>query len=127
MTFQMEYPILNLQKERVSECKPLKDTHTFPNLSSTAENSKPVIQILNTLRPRQNGRHFPNDTFKWIFLNENLRIVIKISLKLIPKVPINTIPALILMIILNPYLNQRWLIYWRIYASLCLSELKIKI
>ena len=36
---------------------------------------------LNTLRPRQNGRHFADDTFKHIFLNENVRISIKISLK----------------------------------------------
>ena len=27
---------------------------------------------LNTLRPRQNGRHFADDIFKWIFLNENV-------------------------------------------------------
>ena len=28
----------------------------------------------NTLRPRQNGRHFADDTFKCIFLNENFWI-----------------------------------------------------
>ena len=28
--------------------------------------------ILNTLRPRQNGRHFADDTFKSIFINENV-------------------------------------------------------
>ena len=50
--------------------------------------------MLNTLRPRQNGRHFADDTFKPIFLNENIRISIKISLKFVPKVPINNIPAL---------------------------------
>ena len=33
---------------------------------------------LNTLRPRQNGRHFADDTFKPIFLNENIRISIRI-------------------------------------------------
>ena len=49
---------------------------------------------LNTLRPRQNGRHFPDDTFKRIFMNENVRISIKISLKFVPKGPINKIPAL---------------------------------
>ena len=49
----------------------------------------------NTLRPRQNGRHFPDDTFKRIFLNENVRIAIKISLKFVPKGPINNIPALV--------------------------------
>ena len=27
---------------------------------------------LNTLRPRQNGCHFPDDIFKWIFLKENI-------------------------------------------------------
>ena len=26
----------------------------------------------NTLRPRQDGRHFPDDVFKCIFLNENV-------------------------------------------------------
>ena len=28
----------------------------------------------NTLRQRQNGRHFADDTFKYIFLNENVRL-----------------------------------------------------
>ena len=48
---------------------------------------------LNTLRLRQNGRHFPDDIFKWIFFNENVWILIKISLKFVPKGPINKIPA----------------------------------
>ena len=50
---------------------------------------------VNTLRPRQNGRHFADDTFKCIFLNETFRISIKISLKFVPKDPINNIPALV--------------------------------
>ena len=50
---------------------------------------------LNTLRPRQNGRHFADDTFKRIFMNENVRILIEISLKFVPKGPINNIPALV--------------------------------
>ena len=53
------------------------------------------IFAFNTLRPRQNGRHFTDDTFKPIFLNENIHISIKISLKFVPKVPINNIPALV--------------------------------
>ena len=52
---------------------------------------------LNTLRPRQNGRRFADDTFKRIFLNENVRISIKISLKFVPVGPINNIPALVLI------------------------------
>ena len=51
--------------------------------------------LLNTLRPRQNGRHFPDDIFKCIFLNENVWISLKISLNYAPKGPINNIPALV--------------------------------
>ena len=53
------------------------------------------LSLFNTLRPIQNGRHFADDTFKHIFLNENIRISIKMSLKCVPKVPINNIPALV--------------------------------
>ena len=49
----------------------------------------------NTLRPRQNGCHFVDDTFKRIFMNENVRISINISLKFVPKGLINNIPALV--------------------------------
>ena len=51
--------------------------------------------IVNTLRPRQDGRHFADDIFKCIFLNENVWIPIKISLKLVSKGPINNIPAMV--------------------------------
>ena len=47
------------------------------------------------MRPRQNGRHFPADIFKCIFLNENVKILIKISLKFVPKGQISYIPLLI--------------------------------
>ena len=50
-----------------------------------------------TLRPRQNGRLFPDDNFKRIFVNENVWVSIKISLKFVPKGPINNIPALVQM------------------------------
>ena len=53
------------------------------------------VLAFNTLRPRQNGRRFADDTFKRIFLNENARISIKISLKFVPNGPINNIPALV--------------------------------
>ena len=60
-----------------------------------SETTVKSIFVFNTLRPRQNGRHFPDDTFKRIFLNENVRISIKISLMVVPKGPINNIPALV--------------------------------
>ena len=51
--------------------------------------------VLNTLRPRQNGHDFADDIFKWVFLNENVWIAIKISLNFVPKGQINNIPALV--------------------------------
>ena len=50
---------------------------------------------LNSLRPRQNGRQFPDDIFKCIFLTENVKIPIKNSLKFVPKGSINNIPTLV--------------------------------
>ena len=82
------------------------------------------------LRPRQNGRHFPDDIFKCIFFNENAWISIKISLKFVLKGPVNKIPALVQIKAwrrqaTSHYLNQWWLVYWRIYASLGFNELTV--
>ena len=49
----------------------------------------------STLRPRQKGRHFADDTFKHILLNANVRNSIKISLEFVPKDQINNIPRLV--------------------------------
>ena len=38
---------------------------------------------------------FPDDIFKCIFLNENVLILIKISLKFVPKGQINNFPPLV--------------------------------
>ena len=46
---------------------------------------------VNRLRPMQNGRHFADDTFKRILLNENVIISIKISLKFVPRGRINDV------------------------------------
>ena len=69
--------------------------HNDMTLISDRPSSLSFVKYLHALRPRQNGRHFPDDIFKWIFLNENVWISIKISLKFVPKVPINNIPALV--------------------------------
>ena len=50
---------------------------------------------LAKMRLRQNGRHFPDDIFKCIFLNENVSISIKISLKFVPKGSIGNTPTLV--------------------------------
>ena len=68
-----------------------------------------------TLRVRQHGRHFPDDIYRCIFLSENIWISIQISLKFVPKGPINNIPSLVQMMAWRPtgqatshYLNQWW-------------------
>ena len=77
---------------------------------------------INTLSPRQNGRHFADDIFKCIFFNENICISIKISLKFVPKCPINNIPALVqIMAWCRPGdrpLSEAMMVNGRIYASL---------
>ena len=50
---------------------------------------------VNTLKARQNGCHFADDILKCIFLNENALILIEISLKFVPKGPMDNIPALV--------------------------------
>ena len=54
--------------------------------------------VINTLRLWQNGHHFPDDIFKWIFLNENVWISINVSLKFVPGDPINNILKLVQII-----------------------------
>ena len=50
---------------------------------------------INSLRPRPNRRHFTDDIFKFIFENENEWIPPRISMKFVPKVQVNHIPALV--------------------------------
>ena len=72
-----------------------------------------------------------DDTFKPIFLNENIRISIKISLKFVPKVPINNIPSLVqIMAWCRPGdkpLSEPMMVclLMHIYESLGLNELKV--
>ena len=95
-----------------------------------------LSDCLRTLRPRQNERHFTDDIFKCIFLNESVWILIKISLKFVPQGSINNIPELIqimawhqpgdkplsvpMMVRLPTHMcvtRPQWLNSWRIYAS----------
>ena len=89
-----------------------------------------VCILFNTLRLRQNGRHFANDNFKCSFLNGKVWISITISLKFVHNGPINSIPALV-QIIAWPRPGDKtssepmMVSYWRIYASLGLNELTL--
>ena len=63
-----------------------------------------------TLRTTENGRYFQDDIFKRIFVNENIWISIKISLKFDPKNQINNNPAIF---------------HQRIYASFGINVFKV--
>ena len=52
-------------------------------------------EIIYTLRPRQNDRHFADDIFERIFLNENILFFIEISIKFVPLFRIDNTPALV--------------------------------
>ena len=65
-----------------------------------------IFQIMTTLLcaadsttnpspPGQNGRHSADNIFKCIFLNENDRIPIQISLKFVPRSQVEKKPALV--------------------------------
>ena len=54
-----------------------------------------TVYIIQHIEAETNGHHFPDNIFKCIFLNENVLISIKVSLKFVPKGQINNIPALV--------------------------------
>ena len=78
---------------------------------------------LTTLRPRQNGRHIPDDIFKYIFVNENIWISITLSMKFVPKLRVNNIPTMASRWPGAKPLSEPMIVYWRIYASPGLNEL----
>ena len=53
------------------------------------------LWIINSISPGQNGRHFANDIFKYIFMNEKSCLFIEVSLKFVLKGPIDNNPALV--------------------------------
>ena len=77
--------------------------------------------IINILRPRHNGHRFPDNILKWIFVNGNVWISIKINLKIVASIPINNIPALVqIMAWRRPdamLLSDQTIIYIRWYVS----------
>ena len=66
----------------------------YKGQSFIIDTTRILQDAFNMLRPRQNGHHFPDDILKWIFLNVNIWVSIKISLEFVPESPINNIPTL---------------------------------
>ena len=55
------------------------------------------VRHFNSSLPGQNGHRFTDDTFRYIFLNDKICTLIKISLKCILRDPIENNPALVSM------------------------------
>ena len=51
--------------------------------------------LKNSYSPGKTGRYFANDIFKCIFKNEKTSTFMRISLKFVPKGPIDNNPALV--------------------------------
>ena len=69
-----------------------------------------------------------DDIFKWIFLNENCCISIKISLKYIGKGPVDNNPTLVQIMAWHwtgnkPLSEPMTALFDDVYVSLCLNEL----
>ena len=62
-----------------------------------SQHIRPILdaQLALLITPEQNGLRFANDIFRCIFLNEKFWILTKISLRFVPKGPIDYNPALI--------------------------------
>ena len=69
-----------------------------------------VWEWINLSLPGQNGPHFTDDIFRCIFVNEKFCILIKISLKFVPKSQIGNNPALV------------YIMAWRRIGDKLLSE-----
>ena len=64
------------------------------------------------------NQYFADEIFNFIFLYECYCILIKISLKSVPKRSVNNKSELVQIIVFRHYMNNDGLHYWYIYASL---------
>ena len=97
VVYSIVYSSADQRKHQSSASLALCGEFTVPLLQWKFRSSpfEPMMHMINTLRQRQNGRHFADIIFKWILLNENWWILIKISLRFVPRGPIDDILALV--------------------------------
>ena len=105
-------------------------TTTLDNISIIDESHGAVrvfqeqLNEIKTFRSRQNGRHFADDIFKCIFVNDNIWIPIGISLNFIPNDLIDNVSALVQNRRQAIIWTNDGFVWWRIYASLGLNEIR---
>ena len=87
------------------------------------------LYSFNTLRSRQNGRHFADDILKYIFLKKMHEFHLRFHLSLFLRFELTIFQHWFRYWLgagqaTSHYLNQWWLVYWHIYASLGFNELR---
>ena len=95
------------------------DSDVLQNVAGLHWTRENLFWIVNTLRPSQNGPHFPDDSFKYIFLNENVWIMIDISLKLVPQGPINKFTGTGELPAQMASYAENVSVWWRHYVDIC--------
>ena len=65
------------------------------SIFSLSELHETTTDYVTSFPPGQNGRHFADNSFKHIFMNQKFFILIRISLKFISKSPIDNKAALV--------------------------------
>ena len=68
----------------------ISHNHTFEYTATSSRD-----QWVKSSPPGQNGHHFADDIFRCIFVNVKFWVLITISLKFVPKGPIDNNPALV--------------------------------
>ena len=90
-----------------------------------------ISWYINSFRPRRNKRHLTDDILKFIFLNENVWISFWFHWRLFLRFELTIFKHWLRWWLgadqaTSHYLNEWWLVYWCIYASLSLNELKVE-
>ena len=125
----------NKWRQKLSPCRKSVNCWDFTTYRSDMDFWHNIMQMVIcgycignwpiTLRPGQNGCHFADDMFKFIFVYENCCIFIQICIKVVPKVPINISDD---ELVLDRRQAIIWtndgLFYWKIFASLSLDKLR---
>ena len=109
--WQIVFPSFLLIQDLIYVWFMLQIYNSIPKTYFPVFNDKAIIWV-NTLRLRQNDDHFANDIYKCIFLKE--WIPINISLTFIPTCSIQIGAGQGT----SHYLNQWWLVYGQIDASI---------
>ena len=77
-----------------------------------SSHKRPAMQTFEVFYAISLNKPFSGQQFQMHFLELKCMDLIKISLKFVPKGPINNIPALVQMMATSHYLNQWWVDYW---------------